>query len=328
MITGLHHTALSVRDLDAAIGFFTCEAAFSLQSRFTLADTVAHRAMLQLGDATARGALLQSSLGCLVLLEFAGAAEADAPGREVHAAGIRHICLQTAISDHLYDALLKAGATARARPSGLGTGNSYVYIRDPEGNLIELEGVPWAPDDAVRPWYAHTAVVTPDIERLTGFYAMLTGVDIHARGRFGPDAKFDRVGGFSQGQFHGAWLRLPNAELEFWQYVHPATTPVARRSAAAPGWSYLCFESDDIAADHARLTAHGAELHGPPEDFVDTRGFFGRDPDGNIFAVQQAGAVPSIAAMLAESQGRSIDAARTAYRCAQALPVPPRIDPA
>ena len=76
MITGLHHTALSVRELDAAIGFFTSEQAFSLRTRFALADTAANRAMLQIGDATARGALMQGSLGCLALFEFAGTPDA------------------------------------------------------------------------------------------------------------------------------------------------------------------------------------------------------------------------------------------------------------
>lgn len=327
MITGLHHTALCVRDLDAAIGFFTSEQAFTPRTRFALADTAANRALLQLGDATARGALLQGSLGCLALYEFAELASADVPGREVFAAGIRHICLQTAISDRLYDSLVAAGASTHARPSGLGTGNSYVYIRDPEGNLIELEGTPWAPDAAVRPWFAHTALVTPDIERLTGFYAMLTGVDIHRNGSFGPDAKFDLVGGLSQARFHGAWLRLPNAELEFWQYLHPATTPAARRNAAAPGWNYLGFETDDIAADHARLSAQGVELHGPPDDFAGTSAFFGRDPDGNIFAVLQRGGTGgtggiSVADLMAEPQGSSIETARTDYRRAGATPAP------
>lgn len=333
MITGLHHTALCVRDLDAAIAFFTTQQAFALRSRFMLADTAGNRAMLQIGDATARAALMQSSLGCLALLEFAKTASADALARDVYAAGIRHICLQTAISDQLYDALLSAGASAHARPSGLGTGNSYVYIRDPAGNLIELEGTPWAPDaapgSAMRPWFAHTALVTPDIERLTWFYAMLTGVDIHARGSFGPGAKFDLVSGLSQARFHGAWLRLPNAELEFWQYLHPATTPASRRNAVAPGWNYLCFETDDVAADHARLIAQGVELHGPPDDFAGTSAFFGRDPDGNIFAVLQRGGTGgiSVAGLMAEPQGRRIEAARTDYRRAEVTPAPTPVDP-
>jgi catechol 2,3-dioxygenase-like lactoylglutathione lyase family enzyme len=198
----------------------------------------------------------------------------------------------------------------------LGTGNSYVYIRDPEGNLLELEGTPWAPEEARRPWFAHVALVTPDISRLTDFYALLTGIDIHRQGSFGPSPKFDHVAGLSDICFTGAWSRLANAELEFWCYAHPPTLPRDRRNLAAPGWNHICFESDNIEADYARLMAHGVELHGPPHAFGNAWLFFGRDPDGNVFEVLQPGTDKqlTVAAMLQEANGHKVDAARTAYR--------------
>lgn len=315
MITGLHHTGLSVRDLDAAIAFYTSNQAFKVLYRREVADTEVNRTLLQLDNTAARAAFLEGSLGCLELFEFAATESLATPAREVYSAGIRHICLQTAISDAFYDGLLAAGAGSHARPSGLGTGNSYVYIRDPEGNLLELEGTPWAPAEVTRPWFAHTATVTPDINRLGVFYGMLTGIAVHRQGNFGPDRKFDIVGGLADSRFKGAWLRLANAELEFWQYQQPLTEAAERRNFATVGWNHLCFESDDIAADHARLTAQGVELHGPPHDFGNARVIFGRDPDGNIFEVlQPTGASVSTAGMLAEEEGRMVDAARTAYR--------------
>ncbi|WP_242774358.1 VOC family protein [Sphingopyxis sp. YF1] len=316
MITGIHHTGLSVRDLDAAIAFYTRERSFTLLYRFEIADSDANRTMLQLPNAGARGAFLQGALGCLEIFQFSAEWDGDFGEREVYTAGIRHICLQTGISDALFDAMCASGASAHARPAGLGTGNSYAYIRDPEGNLLELEGTPWAPPAATRSWFAHTALVTPDIERLSGFYAMLTGIDVHQRGSFGPDRKFDIVAGIADVQFDGAWLRLANAELEFWQYRQPATISVARRNAAEIGWNHLCFESDDIDADYARLAAAGVEMHGAPMKFGVARVAFGRDPDGNIFELLQPGpsAGVTVGAMLAKPDGQLIDTARTAYR--------------
>lgn len=316
MIKGFHHVGLSVLDLDAAIAFYSQEQAFELLYRFEVADSPANRALLQVENAAARAAFMRGTLGNLELFEFAASGLTACPDRAVYAAGIRHICLQTEISDRLYDCLVAAGASTHARPAGLGTGNSYVYIRDPEDNLIELEGTPWAPAEANRPWFAHTALVTPDIDRLTGFYAMLTGIDVHRRGSFGPDPKFDLVAGIPDVRFDGAWLRLANAELEFWCYDQPKTVPVERRSAFAPGWNHLCFESDDIAADHARLSDHGVELHGPPHAFGNAQVFFGRDPDGNIFEVLQPGADATVTAatMLADREGGLVDAARIAFR--------------
>ena len=320
MITGLHHTGLSVRDLDAAIAFYSVEQAFHLVSRFEVADTAENRALLEVENAAARAALLIGTLGGLELFEFVAGRDGEAPDRAVYAAGIRHVCLQTAISDQLYDSMVAAGAGSHARPAGLGTGNSYVYIRDPEDNLIELEGTPWAPPIVQRPWFAHTALVTPDISRLSSFYALLTGSPVHRQGTFGPNHKFDVVAGIAEVRFKGAWLRLANAELEFWEYDHPRTSAAERRNAVLPGWNHLCFESDDIDADHARLLGLGIELHTSPHPFGSARVFFGRDPDGNIFEVLQPGreARVTIATMLAETEGHAVDAARTAFRAAAA----------
>ncbi len=318
MIKGVHHVGLSVLDLDAAIKFYEQAQSFELLYRFEVDDNPVNRAMLQVDNASARAAFMRGTLGCLELFEFESTCDTAAPDRAVYAAGIRHICLQSEISDGLYDSFLVSGASAHARPAGLGTGNSYVYIRDPEGNLIELEGTPWAPAGISRPWFAHAALVTPDIDRLTDFYAMLTGIDVHRRGSFGPDAKFDVVAGIEDVRFHGAWARLTNAELEFWQYEAPKTVPAERRSAAALGWNHLCFESDDISSEYKRLIAQGIDLHGPPHDFGNAQVFFGRDPDGNIFEVLQPGrgADVTVEKMLTDGEGSQVDAARIAARSA------------
>lgn len=316
MITGLHHTGLVVANLEAAIAFYTSQQAFALVSRFDLADTAENRAMLQLDSARARAAFLRGTLGAIELFEYADARHHADLEREVYSAGIRHICLQQDLSDGLFEGFVRAGAASHARPSGLGTGNSYVYIRDPEGNIIELEGVPWAPTVADRPWFAHTAIVSPDMPRLLAFYAMLTGQDATRQGAFGPDPKFDRVAGITDARFDGGWLRLPNAELEFWQYHQPQTTAVARRPMNAPGWNHVCFESDDLQADLQRLSAQGIELHGPSQDVGSATVIFGRDPDGNVFELlqpAQSGQL-TVEAMMHEHQGEAVDIARTAWR--------------
>lgn len=313
MITGIHHTGLVVRDLEAAIRFYATHGAFRLVGRFQVVDDACCRQLLQVPDATASAALMEGTLGGIELFEFAASRSTPAEAHQVHAAGIRHICLQTEISEAFYDAMLAGGATSHARPAGLGTGNSYVYIRDPEGNLLELEGVPWGDATIARPWFAHTAVVTADIERLSGFYARLTGAQIHRQAQFGPDPKFDRVAGVAGVRFSGAWMRLANAELEFWQYFDPPTLPAPKRRATDPGWNHLCFESDDLEAEHARLTAAGVELHGPPHAFADARVFYGRDPDGNIFEVLEPAAGSarmSVAALRSDPAARAVEAAR------------------
>jgi catechol 2,3-dioxygenase-like lactoylglutathione lyase family enzyme len=320
MITGLHHTGLTVENLDAALDFYTREQAFSLAHRFTIADTPENRTILQLDDASGEVAFLQGTLGCLELLNFSCSKDAVRTERQVYSAGIRHICLQTPISDRLFNSLTGAGARFHARPSGLGTGNTYVYLRDPEDNLLELEGTPWAPAGVACPWFAHAAFVSPDLTRLAHFYTTLTGIAVHSRGSFGPDKKFDVVAGISEVRFQGAWIRLPNAELEFWQYEQPRTTSKSLTEISTPGWSHLCFESDDVHADFERLRMHGVVTHGAPLNFSNATIFFGRDPDGNIFEVLQpyGNAKATVRSMLQYSDAQSIDAARTVYRASSA----------
>lgn len=319
MITGIHHTGLVVRDLEASIAFFTRGADFTVASRFDIADTPPNRSLLQVDCAGGRAALLRGTLGCVELFAFDAATNAAPVRSDIFAAGIRHICIQGALDDVLFDRMVHAGATAHARPSGLGTGNLYAYIRDPEGNVIEVEGVPWTPQEFASAWYAHTAIVTPDIRRLSDFYAMVTGAPVHRRGTFGPDHKFDRVGGLTNMRFHGAWLRTANAELEFWQYVAPLTAPAPRRVMTALGWNHVCFETNDIDADVARLSAAGIELHAPVQQSGAARIAFFRDPDGNVFELlqPQAGAI-NVAALTAEADASALRAARDAYHGRQA----------
>jgi catechol 2,3-dioxygenase-like lactoylglutathione lyase family enzyme len=284
MIKGIHHTGLTVLDLGAAITYWTACFGFALVARFEP----------QLG---AHSAFLTGPTGHLKLTEFDRNAGASAPRREVHEAGLRHACLQTKDANALFNLCTDHGMRWHARPAGLGTGQLYAYVRDPEENIIEIEGVPWAPaHDA--PWYAHAAIVTPDIDRLTAFYEELTGTAVHNRGNFGPHRAFDRVAGLEGIVFRGAWIRLANASLEFWQYDTPRTTPTPRRHPAAPGWSHVCFEVESALAAHARLAAAGIALDAAPAESPLGTSFTAYDPDGNRFECLE---------VTAPARGHSVD---------------------
>lgn len=315
MITGVHHTGLVIRHLDAGITFFSQGADFKVISRSDVADTLANRTLFQAADATGRVALLKGTLGCIKLFEFAVNAGGTSRQPDIFEAGIRHICLQGGMDDTLFDRMVARGASAHAPMSGLGTGNLYAYVRDGEGNPIEIEGVPWKPSDVARAWYAHTAIVTPDIDRLSVFYAMVTGSFVHRRGTFGPDHKFDVVGGFRGARFHGAWIRAGNAELEFWQYATPLTEVAPRRVVTDPGWSHVCFERDDLDGDVERLRSAGVEFHAPIGEFGSARVSFCRDPDGNVIELVQAdqGSAVTVVDRIETGDGPRLRAAKLSF---------------
>lgn len=281
-IKGLHHTGLSVSNLERAIAHYENDLGFRSVARFGVEDSSAARRLLDVDDAGAEVALLQNATGYIELFEYKRRPQrANAP--QVYDAGIRHICIQAIDVDNLFDVCMTAGGTSHARPSGLGTGALYAYIRDAEENIMELEGVPWGPQGQGIPWFAHTAFVTHDLDRLTEFYEKLVGVAVHDRQSFGPHRAFDRVAGVEGVVFDGAWIKLANATLEFWQYYEPETNPAKRPDVRALGWNHVCFEVDDIEASYHQLKSDGVELHGPAIRNQFGAFFYGRDPDGNVF---------------------------------------------
>lgn len=281
-VIGLHHTGLSVRNLDRAIAHYQDELGFECAARFSVEDDATARQVLDVDHAAADVALMRNATGYMELFEYA-----DRPNRAadpaVYDAGIRHTCIQAIDVETLFDTCMAAGGASHARPSSLGTGALYAYIRDPEANIMELEGVPWGPTYRETPWFAHTAIVTHDMDRLLAFYEYLTGVKSHDRRSFGPHKVFDRVAGVDGVVFEGAWIKLRNATLEFWQYSEPLTRPAKRVDVRALGWNHICLEVRDASAIYDRLSADGIELHGPivRNDFGAF--FYGRDPDGNVF---------------------------------------------
>ncbi|MEE2929684.1 MAG: VOC family protein [Pseudomonadota bacterium] len=282
MILGLHHTGLSVGNLDRAIEHYETNLGFEVAARFSVEDDAASRRLLDVDHATAKVALMRGATGYMELFEYA-----ERPERvldpAVFEAGIRHICIQAVDVETLFDQCMAAGGRSHARPSSMGTGALYAYIRDPEANIMELEGVPWGPAYRKEPWYAHTAFVTHDMDRLLAFYEYLTGVDSHDRRKFGPHKAFDRVAGVEGIVFEGAWIKLNNATLEFWQYSNPVTMPAERSDVRTLGWNHICLEVKDVSAVYDRLDDDGVELHGPIVRNGFGALFYGRDPDGNVF---------------------------------------------
>ena len=286
MIKGLHHAGLSVADLERAIGFYKTAHAFEVISRFQVPNRADLRAMMAVDDSECEVALLRGPTGFLELFQFANPLAPDGPP-EVYRAGLRHICIQAADGDRLYDDFVRAGAKSHARPSGLGTGNLYCYVRDPEDNILELEGLPYAASVTSPPWFAHVALVTPDIKRLSAFYTLVTGAPVHSSGHFGPEAKYDVVAGLENIVFDGAWVKAGPLTLEFWQYHQPQTELRPSVDASHYGWSHFALEVDDLEGEYQRLLAAGVHFHSTPMSNGAVRFVYGRDPDGNIFELLQ-----------------------------------------
>lgn len=190
--------------------------------------------------------------------------------------GIAHFCIQSTRPNAAWQDLAANGMAWNAELLGLGTGYTYAYGYDVEGNLVELEGTGEARDGRDT-WLAHVAIVTPDIDAAGDFYTRLLGVESHAQGRFS-HRNMGRIAALENVEARGMWFDTDRLSLELWQYVSP---PTGARSPERPtGFRRLGLIADDLAGERERLRTAGIELRSGADGAL-----LGQDPEGNAFRV-------------------------------------------
>lgn len=264
-IRGLHHVALAVCDMPLAAQFYAAALGMEPWSAAQAAGLPDAGQAWRLGNAG---------------LWLLPAAPGNCPARRpVNEAGLAHLCVQTPGIEPVIERFETSGASLHSRPIDLGTGYLYCYARDPEFNVIEVEGVaPVWPQD--RPWLAHANIVTHDLPRLTAFYSGLLAVEAVRSPRWRKDVRLDTIADLPDVELRAAWLDAGNAQIELMQYLAPPTTAITgRREAGVAGYAYLAFEVQDLCLACARLLAHGGRLQAPLS--TDAWWADGLDPDGN-----------------------------------------------
>lgn len=239
MITGVHHIGLAACDLAAAARF--------------------HGGLI---DADPSQVLL-TGLNLRIELHATGETRTAGAAPALNRPGLRHYCVQNFNCEDLAAKVRAGGGQLIAAPLDLGTGNQYAYVRDPEGNILEIEGLPYAPPEQAS-WIGHIALVTRDIEAAINFYAVLLQISPPVPRSVGPSPAIDRMGGLSGAALRGAWLPAGNIALEFWQFDSPSFAgPASREDFSEPGFSHVAFESDDPDRDLERLLDLGAKVPAP-----------------------------------------------------------------
>jgi len=139
MILGVHHPALSVPNLEAALDFYCGKLGFEPVMNAEIPSGIPPmNEAFGVDDAGCKVAIIKRGNSAIELFEFTGenipAADANRP---VSKHGITHICL--AADDYEKDwAFLKdAGVAFNTDPMGESP-SRWCYGRDPFGNVIEL----------------------------------------------------------------------------------------------------------------------------------------------------------------------------------------------
>lgn len=288
MIAALHHVGMTVSDLERAATFL--HNLFGFASAGTLLTGTLIRG---------RAVMLRAPNCFLELVESAAAVARERP---VNESGITHISIQSRHIDALYERALAAAARPHAPPIALGTGFVYLYLRDSEHNVIEIEGVPFAPAQQ-SPWVAHVAIATHDLDRLATFYHGILGGERRNGAKIGPNPLVDRLAALSDVEAAPVWVVGRNVTLELWQYLNPPTTPAPRpRALDEAGYSHICFEVRDITESLAAFQRAGATVVTPVAVGAGATTALVRDPDGNLLelaafsdAARAAGSLADIA---------------------------------
>jgi catechol 2,3-dioxygenase-like lactoylglutathione lyase family enzyme len=131
----------------------------------------------------------------------------------------------------------------------------------------------------------HTALSTPDLERLVAFY----------RDQFGFAVEFDFPWDEGNTEFrrtHAApetkgrvvMLARGASRLEIFEYEKPVPRAMdGPRPNADHGVAHFCFEVKDIEVEYERLRGAGVAFLSEPVPQAYVKVCYGRDPDGNLF---------------------------------------------
>ena len=203
--------------------------------------------------------------------------------------GIGHFCIQSSEGEQTWEALAAQGITFNAAMTSLGGNYLYAYGRDPEGNLIEVEGMTMAAEPG-PPWMAHVALVSSDIEATSDFYARLIGRAPHNGGTFTHPA-FKAITGHDDVNVTAKWIMTDNLIFELWHYHHPLTQPAAPPPLGAQGYRHIGFCCANLDREWERVSALGIILSKNGDgELPDILGpsLSGADPDGNRFLILQS----------------------------------------
>lgn len=135
----------------------------------------------------------------------------------------------------------------------------------------------------------HVAFSTPNMERLKTFYRDLLGFEEVAEASWPRGTGvINKVLGLEDCSAKQAMLRGPNICIELFEFNYPEPAPKAPNTPVCNhGLTHVCIDVKDIDSVYRKMVEAGIQFHTEPQDFGDIKATYGRDPDGNVFEIQE-----------------------------------------
>jgi catechol 2,3-dioxygenase-like lactoylglutathione lyase family enzyme len=290
---GLHHTAMTVSDIDATVAFYSKAVPYKVVKRYRVKGSAFPKALLSAKHKSVDIALVQMPTGFIQLMDFEPGKGSAPYAHPIHHAGYSHICFQSSSKEPAILRFMAAGLKIISRfgkPDGVdigGYGVRYAYGRDPDGIMIENESLD-TPKRTEASWITHIANVVHDRDIMLGFYEKLLAYKAHRTTEQENRPRLDDVANIDNLSIKGGWFNVGNMDIEVWEYVRPKTpAPAGKRELDEIGYNAFALEVTDLKAEQARLKKLGVSLAGPAMMIGGWKVQYGYDPEGNLFAVQQ-----------------------------------------
>jgi catechol 2,3-dioxygenase-like lactoylglutathione lyase family enzyme len=292
-IKGIHHVSMVVQDLDSSLAFYSQTTGLQELSRPN--KNLNNLNLEKKSGFTPPARQTAWLIGPNALLELITFKSKKKPSRSqlpIQGPGFTHFCYQTPQNHSIYEQAKLVGATIVSRngvPVDRGFGIQYVYIRDKNGILFEVEQLAQAKFEE-KVWLGHIAIATPDIDRLVDFYSQLLGTKPYSRAdAIKNSPKLDAIANIDSLKLRGAWFRTGNMILEMWQFDNPRTPPATQETPFIQvGYQQIAFEVGNIEQEFQRLKGLGFKfLSSSPIQSETETGLFLRDPDGNLLQLFQ-----------------------------------------
>ena len=134
----------------------------------------------------------------------------------------------------------------------------------------------------------HTAISTPDLDRLVAFYQQCFDFQIEFDYPWDESNEdFKKTHAMPETRGRVVMIACGSHRLEIFEYAKPTPRPdIENRNNADLGITHFCFEVKGIEAERERLAAAGMTFQC---EIIEQNGaiknFYGRDPDGNLIEV-------------------------------------------
>ena len=131
----------------------------------------------------------------------------------------------------------------------------------------------------------HTALSTPDLDRLVRFYCDLFGFEVEFNFPWDEaNEAFKKSHAVPESAGRVVMISNGTHRLEIFEYQKPVPRPdIAQRANADLGIAHFCIKVRDIEKEYARLVAAGMKFQSELVAQTPTiKMAYGRDPDGNL----------------------------------------------